>query len=128
MTDVPDCGALTDQDGLPVEDLVRAFSDPIARHTVSYLTTVETASLEELADVVTGWVNAESDGVASATDRDRLRLELYHVYLPKLADLDVVAFDPDDRTATIAVSSATMEGLLRCVGNSDFEHFGDGQG
>lgn len=128
MTDVPDCRALADQDGLPVEELVRTFSDPVARYAVSYLASVESASLDELADVVTGWANAESDGVASATDRDRLRLELYHVYLPKLADLDVVAFDPDDRTATIVAPSDTTEGLLRCVRNAGLEHLDDGQG
>lgn len=115
MTEMPDVDAVGTEDGIAVGDVVEVLSAPIPRYTVRYLLEAETATLEELADVVTGWENADTGAVASKTDRDRLRIDLYHVHLPRLDAMDVVAFDPTEKTASLAAAPDTIEPILEWV-------------
>lgn len=112
MTDSPQLEEVRTPEGIGIGDLVGATGDPRARYAAAYLAEVESASLTELADVVTGWVNAESGEIASRTDRDRTRVHLYHVALPRLADVDVVAFDPEEKTARLAAPRDTVLAVL----------------
>lgn len=119
MTDSPPFEEVRTPDGIPVGELVRAMGDPPARYAAAYLAEVESASLAELADVVTGWVNAESGEIASRTDRDRIRIHLYHVALPRLSELDVVAFDPHEKTASIEAPRETILAVLDWYDSTD---------
>ncbi|MFB6129280.1 MAG: hypothetical protein ABEJ28_00470 [Salinigranum sp.] len=88
------------EDQLPLDAVFGALSDPIARYALYYLVAEESASLDGLADVVAGWMNASDDAVATPADRDRVRLLLFHVHLPKLDDAELLRFDPGAKEAT----------------------------
>lgn len=120
MTDRPDFGAVASHDGAELAELVDVFRDPIRRYVVSYLLDRETAGLDELADVVTGWKSARDDGVASPAERDRLRIQLYHVHLPSLATVDILEFDPEERTARLEGSTQHLRALLRWIDGDEF--------
>lgn len=128
MTDLSKFDVLVSREGIAIGDLVEVFSDPVARYAVVYLLEEETATLGELADVVTGWANADSGEVASRTDRDRVEVELYHLYLPKLAAMDVLEFDPDEKRAAIEASPETLAPLLEWVRTTGADDHRNGQG
>lgn len=128
MTERPDVSALDEvDDDLSVRALMHAFADPVARYTVYYLREEPTLSVDRLAEVVVGWLNADTGSVATRSDRDRMRTMLYHVHLPVLDSLGVVEFDPDDRTVATAETSPGMASFVdwvrrldRADGGADF--------
>lgn len=120
MTDRPDVSVLDEvDDDLPVRALMQAFADPVARYTVYYLLERQTVSVDRLAEVVVGWLNADTGSVATRSDRDRTRTMLYHVHLPVLDSLGVVEFDSDDRTVATAEASPSMESFVDWVRRLD---------
>lgn len=82
----------------PLDELFRALSDRHVRYAVRYLHDRPTATLDRLADAVTALEAAATGAVATPSDREQVRLELYHVALPKLDALGYVDFDADDCT------------------------------
>lgn len=113
MTEPPIPFALNEfEDELPVRDLLMTLTEPRARYAVYYLSDETSDSVTHLADVVTGWVNASTGMVATRADRDRTRMLLYHVDLPTLDSLDVLQFDPANRTVTMEKISPTMESFI----------------
>lgn len=87
-------------DEIPVDDVIRLLGDRDARNAVVYLRDHRTATLEELADVLAA-VAAGSDGrIAEQSDRERIRIRLYHVILPQLDELGFIAFDSERNTVS----------------------------
>lgn len=120
MVDPPDPFGLDEFEGeLPVRDLLMTLAKPLARYTVYYLFEETSDSLDQLADVVTGWVNASTGVIATRSDRDRTRMLLYHVYLPTLDSLDVLQFDADSRTIAMDNTSPTMESFIEQIRHLD---------
>lgn len=101
------------------------MADPISRYTVYYLFEETSDSLDHLSDVVTGWTNASTGLIATRSDRDRIQMLLYHVYLPTLDSLDVVRFDADSRTITMDNASPTMESFIQQLRQLDRSASGD---
>ncbi|MBV0900716.1 DUF7344 domain-containing protein [Haloarcula salina] len=110
-----------------LDGLLRAFSAEHRRMVVTYLAQHDSASVEELTDVVVGW-SQTSDGSADA-DESWLQTysDLYHHHLPALADAGLVEYDPDTETATLESLSdpasdlhSTITELAR-VGRSEDE-------
>ena len=98
-----DLGALRELEGeASLDEMLAVLSDPHARAILYYLSDRSTASLEELAAVVTGQQAQRSGVVATAADEERVRTRLYHLVLPELDDHGFVAFDRDDKTVTAA--------------------------
>lgn len=98
-----DLGSLRELEGeASVDEVLSVLSNPHARYTLYYLSEVSTASLEELASVVTGLEARATDAVATAADEEAVRIRLYHLVLPELDDHGLVAFDADERTVTAA--------------------------
>lgn len=126
MNEGPDFGVVASHADDDLADLVDVFRHPIRRYVVSYLLDRETAGLDELADVVTGWTTARDDGVASSTERDRLRIQLYHVHLPSLAAVDVLEFDSEERTVRLDESTERLRALLRWLDGDEFSAIGNG--
>jgi hypothetical protein len=73
------------------DELCTALADGDCRQVLNYFqhSGDDTASLEELAAFVTN----ESD-----SERRRTLTVLHHITLPKLDDVDVLAYDPGSRT------------------------------
>lgn len=78
------------------EDVLRALGTREQRYTLYHLLDHERATLDELADVLAGWMAATGMGVTTGVERSSLRIALYHNYLPKLADAGLLAFDTEE--------------------------------
>lgn len=75
------------------DDVFGALSDFHRRAVVYYLLEAGAASVEELADVVTGWVYASRGRMTTRTDRSRVRRALHHRHLPRLRAANLVRYD-----------------------------------
>lgn len=71
----------------PTADAVyRLLRHPDRRFVLYYLLAVDRVPLEELADVVTGWMAVAEGRVATPDDRTRVLASLVHGQLPELAE------------------------------------------
>lgn len=124
--DDPDLSDIENLRGrIPVDDLLRAFSNPPARYATYYLQQQEDATLDEVADVVTGWLYSDADGIATPSERDEVKTALYHVHLPVLDDLGAVQFDADEMRVEVADASEAMETLIEWTRALNHEGFED---
>jgi len=97
----PDLRALrAAADELPFDDVVRLLGNRHARSVLVYLHDTPTPTLEELADVVAAKDASETGAIATPSDRDRIQLQLYHAILPRLEELEFVAFDTETKAVT----------------------------
>jgi len=87
-------------DELPFDDVVRLLGDCHSRSVLVYLHDHPAPTLEELADVVAATAASETGTIAEPSDRDRIRLWLYHATLPRLEDLEFIAFDTETKAVT----------------------------
>ena len=95
-----------------------AFSTPVdampddlddrKRTILTYLTTVGGAvTVDELIDQLLAREPTETD--TDRTDaRERLAIALYHVHLPKLADLGSITYLRDERTMLVSVTPSSV--------------------
>ena len=99
-------------DDLPFDDVVRLLGDRHARYALVALHDTPDSTLEELADVVTATDASAAGTIATPSDRDRIRLWLYHAILPRLEELGFLTFDTETRTVTdIDVPPAITDAL-----------------
>lgn len=94
------------------EDVLRALSTRAQRYTLYHFLDHERATLEELADVLAGWIAATEGRVTTDADRSSLRVSLYHNYLPQLAAVGLIAFDPEEKVADRTPLSEAERELL----------------
>ena len=95
-----------------IDDVLVTLSDQRRRHVLYYLRHHDTANIEELADVLTGWLTVEDDIVVTPKRRQDLRLGLYHSHLPALADADLVSYDQSSGEVSIASLPDYVDALL----------------
>ena len=91
--------AKTDREnaGRDRDELFEAMADGQRRRAVGVLREAgERLTLTELAEELAR--RAARDPEATA-DPERIRIELYHRHLPKLAEAGLVAFDAEEKTA-----------------------------
>lgn len=102
--------------GMADERRFEALADGNRRRVLAALCESETRlSLTELAIELN---DGQSDAAARGPDRsavDRLRIELYHQHLPKLADGGFVDFDVDRRTVRLAPEFDEVEGTAELL-------------
>lgn len=84
--------------------LFTVLSHRYRRIVLYYLREHETASVDDLADLVTGSVESGA-GPDAAVDRDTVRLELHHVHLPSLDSSSLVSYD--QRSGQVALADVT---------------------
>lgn len=102
-----------------VDDAVfAALADRERRAVVYFLHEHGTATVAELADVVTGWVHG-ARGVATSDDRERVRVALHHVHLPRLAAAGLVTYDADGQRVELATLTAAEEALVAWAADVD---------
>ena len=97
---------------LPVDDVFRLLGDRHARYALVYLHEDPMPTLEELADVVTAKDASVGGAIAAPADRDRVRIRLYHVVLPRLEELGFVAFDAETKVVTGTDIPSAVTGAL----------------
>ena len=115
----PDLRALrVAADEFPFDDVVRLLGDCHTRSVLVYLHDSPAPSLEELADVVAAAAASETGTIAAPSDRDRIRLRLYHSILPRLEDLGFITFDTAAKTVT---DTDIPEAVSAALGVTDSE-------
>jgi hypothetical protein len=77
---------------------IRTLSNPLARHALRYIQDRPETTLDAVADAVAGFEAVDTESIVTTSDRDRLRVKLYHVVLPRLDDEGFVEFDRAART------------------------------
>jgi len=82
---------------LPETERHRLLANDRRRHLLDILEGVDaTVRVRRLAERI----GEREAAVDERVDVESVLLTLHHVHLPKLADADVVAYDPEDRTVT----------------------------
>lgn len=83
----------------PLRRILISLQDAHRRYLLYHLQAEDGSDLEHAARCVAAW-DHECDPADVPTDlHDRIKAELYHSHLPKLADLNIV--DYDERSGTI---------------------------
>lgn len=85
-----------------IDDAFLALRDRDRRFVLYFLLEHETASLSEVADVVTGWIHAPNGGVVEPQCRTERYQHLLHTQIPKLVEIGVVRHDEDADTLSLS--------------------------
>ena len=96
--------------GPSLDAVHRLLASARRRAVLSYLSASDGAAVdvEELVSVV---AEGERPAPGPGAHRDRVAADLHHVHLPKLADADVIDFDPVDGTVRYE-RTAAIEAFL----------------
>ncbi|QLH81932.1 DUF7344 domain-containing protein [Halosimplex pelagicum] len=98
-------------EGGEISHLFGALAQRDRRIAVYYLREHGSASLETLADLVTGWTEA-GPGPDRSVAHDDVRIGLHHVHLPALDAAGVVEYDPDGGRVALTELSAAEAAIL----------------
>ncbi|WP_126663070.1 DUF7344 domain-containing protein [Haloterrigena salifodinae] len=85
-----------------LDDAFLALRERDRRLVLYFLLEHETASLSELADVVTAWSHADDSRVIEPRCRNQWYLQLRQVHIPKLVDADIVTHDEETGRVSLA--------------------------
>lgn len=89
------------------------LADEHRRHVLYLLREHESISLDDLADILAGWLAVRNDDAgATSQDRDRVHVRLYHVDLPKLRDAGFVTFDASTGDVSLDSLPPSVDRLL----------------
>lgn len=90
------------------------LADVHRRYALNYLRDRESATLDEVATVVAGWLGTRDDptGVVTPRHRDSVRTALHHVHLPRLAAAGFVSYDADSGDVTLESLPEFVETVL----------------
>lgn len=115
---------MTPQDTL--SDLFRALSHPYRRVVLYYLRENEAASLDVLAECVTGWSESGlgADTGGDAEDYETVRVQLHHAHLPMLDEGGFVTYDATSEEVTLGDLTPAAETVLSTAATVDA---GDGE-
>lgn len=115
IADLPVESALSLEDSTPFEVL----SKRRRRYALFYLmnTSDSVVELEDLADQIEAW-ERDADEEVPEDHRKRLRAELYHIDLPRLADAGILEFDPRSRMVRYRGDDA-YEAALKLLATMD---------
>lgn len=78
-----------------LDDAFLALRERDRRLVLYFLLEHETATLSELADVVTAWRHASDSRVIEPQCRNQQYLQLRQLHVPKLVDADIVTHDEE---------------------------------
>ncbi|WP_170977290.1 DUF7344 domain-containing protein [Halorussus salinisoli] len=108
VEDQPDASSET------IGSIFDALSRTERRYLLYYLHDRGTATVEELATVLAGWLQVHENEVEIVTpdDRQRVQVSLHHVDLPKLEDEGFVRYDSDSGEVTLDSMPETFDSIL----------------
>lgn len=88
------------------DELFHVLADRRRRYVLHCLEEFETPmALTDIANELVRW---ETNSSPTIVERERAHISLYHNHLPKLADLGLVSFDSDHKTAEISEDSGEL--------------------
>lgn len=94
------------------DDVFRALREEPRRFVLYFLLEHDSATVERLADVVTGWVDAGTRGMATPQDRDRALTMLRHRDLPALEAAGLIDRDATGDVVSLSSLDAGVRELL----------------
>lgn len=89
----------------------RALAAQPRRRVLAHLFARGECSVEELADVLSGWETGS--GMVSPERHHEIRIGLVHSHLPRLEAAGLASFDPEDGTVTANPVPEPVEQLLQ---------------
>jgi hypothetical protein len=99
-----------------LDEVFTALHHPRRRYLLSVLAGRDGEQfLTRLATDVVAWEEDEPRENVSTEARQRCRIALHHVHLPKLAALGIVEYAPDDEPSVRAADTDQIEALLNAV-------------
>ncbi|WP_247001802.1 DUF7344 domain-containing protein [Halosolutus gelatinilyticus] len=104
-----------------VDELFDALSHRRRRLVLYYLKANEQTTLDELADWVATIEARPNGSEATAEQREAAAIDLFHIHLPKLADLKVIEYDRRSGDARYRDPPETVDQLLRAAAVMEFE-------
>lgn len=105
-------GDLPDLSRVPA-DVFTALRDRERRYVLYYLLEHRSASVEELADVVTGWSHAGTHGMADRADWDQVQARLSNVHLSQLAESGLVEYDEVAGWVRLTIATPEVTEVIR---------------
>lgn len=105
---------------LPLDDVFAALSNRYVRYTIYYLHDgPDSIDLDRLADIVTAWDATLSGTIATRTERDRTRVVLHRIALPKLDSLGYLTYEGLDADSESITNPDIPEPVLSLLGIDD---------
>lgn len=91
-----------------------ALTNAERRYAFYYLRDRGTATAEELATVVSGWVQSrrEQREVVTPADRKRVLVSLHHTHLPKLEAAGLVRYDHDTGGVSLDATGEVFDDIV----------------
>lgn len=96
-----------------VDDAFLVLRDRDRRYALYFLLEHETASVETIADIVTGWARASESGTAGKAAREEVYLNLVHRHVPMMVDAGVVAYDEEAESLSLAPCPEATRSFVR---------------
>ncbi|WP_231184117.1 hypothetical protein [Haladaptatus sp. DYF46] len=95
------------------DDVYRALADRTRRYAVYTLLEWNRVSMDELADVLTGWLHASEYRMATPTDRQQVVTELRHEHVEMLRKAGLASYDSNENRLVLPELSRPVDRLLR---------------
>lgn len=99
---------------LPVDRVFELLKNQRRREVLRYLETAEeeTVTLSDLAEHIAAIENDTTVQAISSSERKRVYVGLYQCHLPKMDDMNVVAFDQNRGTISLGPNADQLEEFL----------------
>jgi hypothetical protein len=94
------------------DEFYRALSARSRRRVLAHLVECEESTVGELAEVLCGWEATAGEMVTPERYR-RVRTELVHIHIPRLADAGLVSYDRETGRAALTARGDRAGDLLR---------------
>ena len=102
------------------DEVFKALADIHRRVVIYYLLEVEAISLDELLDVVTGWLSAEGDRMATQADRVRIERAFHHQHLPRLLEAGLIRYNERENRVELTELSGPECALVEWSYHQEF--------
>lgn len=98
---------------LAEDQFYRALTSAHRRRLLYYLCETEKSTVEELASVLSGWEATTTGTMHTGSDRSGIQLQLRHNHLPRLADAELIDYDPDTGSVRLESIHQRVSDVIR---------------
>ncbi|WP_254810536.1 DUF7344 domain-containing protein [Natronosalvus amylolyticus] len=103
-----------------VTDTFATLADPVRRYVLYYLSEQETpVSFDRLTTRVAAWRTDSTPDVVDDATLTEMRTALYHVHLPKLADLGVITYESNPGEIALTDDTVSLDPFLEPARRAD---------
>ncbi|WP_458206682.1 DUF7344 domain-containing protein [Haladaptatus sp. NG-SE-30] len=99
----------------------RALAQTPRRYTMYLLLEWDRVSVDELADILTGWLYATEYRMTTPVDRDQLVTDLHRTHIPLLETAGLVVYDERQGELRLGDLSLSVVQLLEWAQSNEYE-------